>query len=125
MGHEWSIANKIGLAMTIVIGAVNMVSFLQPVPAGEVGPPRGVLIADSILGVIIVAAAAYAWVKVSRRAATIASVATILAALSALPAFVVDGVPTSVQLIVAAVVLWTVVAVALTLSKSKGSAPVE
>ena len=94
-------------------------------PAGEVGPPRGVLIADSVLGVIIVAAAIYAWVKVSRRGATIASAANILQALSALPAFVVDGVPTSIKWIVAGALVWTVVSVALTLSKTKGAAPVE
>lgn len=125
MNRTWSIANKIGLAMTIVIGLVNIPSVLQQVPEGEVGPPRGVLIADSILGVIIVIAAVYAWVKVSRRAATIASAANILQALSALPALVVDEVPTTIKLAVAGILVWTVLSVALTLSKSKGSAPVE
>ena len=81
------------------------------------------MLAMGVLGAVMLLAAAYAWLKVSRRGATIASVANILQGLTTLPAFF--QAPAVWQVIAGVTLAWTAVSVALTLSKSKGSAPVE
>jgi hypothetical protein len=126
----WSQANRIGLAMTVLIGAVNMLfalanlpTILDRPPEDAAGPPPGVMLTAGALGLVMVIAAAYAWRTVSRRGATIASVANILQGLTALPAFF--QAPVRWQVAAGITLAWTAVSVALTLSKSKGSAPVE
>jgi hypothetical protein len=81
----WSRGNRIGLGMTFVMGVANIVLGVINLPAllhtsGTMaeGPPDGVLIANVGLGIIIVAAAGFAWFTVSRNGATTASVANIL-----------------------------------------------
>ena len=130
--NGWSRANRIGLVMTLLIGAANVVFALANLPAilhgasvsePPSGPPPGVMLAVGVLGAVMVLAATYAWLKVSRRGATIASVANILQGLTALPAFFQE--PSMWQVLAAITLAWTAVSVALTLSRSKGSAPVE
>lgn len=128
--NRWSQANRIGLVMTLLIGAANLVFALVNLPTilngpspAPAGPPPGVMLAVGVLGAIMLLAATYAWLKVSRRGATIASVANILQGLTTLPAFF--QAPAVWQVIAGVTLVWTAVSVALTLSKSKGSAPVE
>ena len=92
--NGWSQANRIGLVMTLLIGAANVLFALSKLPTilrgpseAPVGPPPGVILAVGVLGAIMLVAATYAWLKVSRRGATIASVANILQGLTTLPAF--------------------------------------
>ena len=121
----WSRGNRIGLIMTLIMGLTNIVLGLIDLPSllntsGTVadGPPDGVLVANLVLGVIIVASAGFAWFTVSRNGATIASVANILQGLTAVPAFLT---PTEVawRLLAGVIIAWTTVSVALTLSRSR------
>ena len=128
--NGWGQANRIGLVMTLLTGAANVLFALANLPkiltetsAAAAGPPAGVTLAVGVLGAIMLFAATYAWLKVSRRGATIASVANILHGLTTLPAFFQE--PVMWQVIAGVTLAWTAVSVALTLSKSKGSAPVE
>ena len=128
--NGWSQANRIGLVMTLLIGAANVVFALANLPtildassAASAGPPPGVILAVGVLGAVMLLAAMYAWLKVSRRGATIASVANILQGMTTLPAFF--QAPATWQVIAGVTLAWTALSVALTLSRSKGSAPVE
>jgi hypothetical protein len=121
----WSRGNRIGLIMTIVMGLTNIVLGLIDLPAllntaGTVadGPPDGVLLADLVLGAFMVVAAGYAWATVSRNAATAASVANILQGLTAIPAFLTPT-PIAWRVLAGVIIVWTTVAVALTLSRSR------
>ena len=112
----WTSNNKVGLLLTVLLGLINIWQLTNPTPAGKVGPPFAVLVADALLGVAMVAAATFAWLKVSRNAARVATAANILAALTALPAFVVD-LPSRDKLAVAIYLIAAVVAAVITLSK--------
>ena len=121
----WSRGNRIGLIMTIVMGVANIVLGLIDLPAllntsGTVadGPPDRVLAVDLVLGAFMVAAAGFAWVTVSRNAATAASVANILQGLTVVPAFLVPA-PVGYRVLAGVIIAWTTVSVALTLSRSR------
>lgn len=121
----WSRGNRIGLLMTIVMGLANIAFGVIDLPAllhtsGTVadGPPDGVLVANLVLGVIIVASAGFAWFTVSRNGATTASVANILQGLTAVPAFLTPQ-PLAWRILAGVIIAWTTVAVALTLSRSR------
>ncbi len=125
MTAAWSRGNRIGLVMTIIMGFANIMLGVIDLPArlntsGAVGdgPPDGVLIAGLVLGIIIVTAAGYAWVTVSRNAATTASVANILQGLMVVPAFLTPE-PIAWRLLAGVIIVWTTVSVALTLSRSR------
>jgi hypothetical protein len=111
--------------MTIIMGLANIVLGLIDLPAllntsGTVadGPPDGVLVADLVLGIIIVASAGFAWFTVSRNGATIASVANILQGLTVVPAFLLPE-PLAWRILAGVIIAWTTVSVALTLSRSR------
>ena len=72
----------------------------------------------TVLGAVVVVAAIVALAERSRMAARLASVATLLITFTALPAFFVP-VPPFVKAVVGATVLWSIVAVALTLIPAK------
>ena len=121
----WSRGNRIGLIMTIIMGLANIVLGLIDLPAllntsGTVadGPPDGVLVADLVLGIVIVASAGFAWFTVSRNGATIASVANILQGLTVVPAFLMPE-PLAWRILAGVIIAWTTVSVALTLSRSR------
>ncbi len=116
----WSPLNKLGLALTILLSIGNIASALGPSPDGETGPPLGILLAGSILGLIGTIAGVLAWVKKSRAAARLAAITIVLCSISALPAFFVD-VPAGVKALVAAMVLLTVTAVVLTFSARRSA----
>lgn len=104
----WSLVNKIGLALAIVLGLSNIPSVLVPTPDGEVGPPFEILLADTVLGVLVVIAAVMAWRTGSRRLARLTTLGLVLILLTSLPALFVD-VPAWVK---ASVGLYTLASVA-------------
>lgn len=125
MANAWSRANRLGLMMTLALGAASIIfgltrlpTIMNGTPPGQEFPMSGVLLLDLILGVVMLVAAGLAWTAVSRTGATIASVANILQALTATPAFLV-GAPVGWQVVAGAVLIWTTVSVGLTLSRSK------
>ncbi len=117
----WSTANRVGLVLTLLLGLGNVTSAFFPTPAGEVGPPFEVLLADTVLAAVVVVAVIVAWVRRSRLAARIAAGCVILIAISAMPAFFVD-VPPAVKALVGAITLVTVLACGLMLAPAKRNA---
>jgi hypothetical protein len=107
-------ANKVGLALAGLLGAVDLTSLAMTTPPGEVGPPLGILVLDTLLGLVTVVAVVIAWRTRSRGLVRLAAGARILSMITALPAFFA-GVPAFLVAIVAAVVVLTVVAVVLML----------
>jgi hypothetical protein len=106
---------KVGLVLAAFYGLANIPSFLAGDPApGEEGPPLAILVIGSILGLIALVAAIWAW-RGSRVALRVAAGAMILITLTGLPAFFVD-VPMAIKALVGFSVLLTVVAVVLMFS---------
>ena len=114
----WSNANKLGLVLLAVCAAANMVPVPVPDDA-QAGPPLGVLIANGVLGFIAVIAIVHAWRTGNRRSMWLAVAISVINLLLALPAFFVDGVPESIQVIVAVYTVVTVRGLALTLKPNR------
>jgi hypothetical protein len=115
--------NRIGLVLTFVLGLANLPSVLEQTPDGKEGPPMGVLVLDTVCGVLMVAGVVIAWRTGSRGAIRAAAGVTILQALSAVPAFFVD-IPVGIKIVAAAAVVVSFVAVVLTLSPGRRSTAV-
>jgi len=121
--NTWSTVNKVGLGMQFVYGLVNIPSILQePGTDKQMGPPMGILWADTVLGVILVLAVLLAWRQGSRSIAWLASTANVGISLTGVPVFFIDGLPSWVEPVVAASIVWTVVSIALTHRPNKDSA---
>ncbi len=118
-----STKNKVGLAIAGFLGVVDSLSVLTPTPDGEVGPPFGILVLGSILGVITLIAVVVGWTKANRAAIRVAAGARIVSVLTALPAFFVD-VPWFIKVGVTVAVILTVVSVVLMLSPARQTSPV-
>lgn len=115
--------NLIGLALTLLLGITNLPSLLeQPGPDVE-GPPIGVLILDTICGVVMVIACVVVWRTGSRGAVRLVCGVNILQALSGFPAFFVD-IPVGIKIAVAVATVLSFVAVVLMLSPERRAAPV-
>lgn len=114
---------KVGLVLAGVLSAINIPSAFFPTPEGDTGPPLGILVVGSILGVIGLVAVVIAWRSGSRAAIRVAAGALIINLLTSLPAFFVD-VPTVVKLLVGLSVLLTVLAVGLMFAPSRQPVPV-
>ncbi|MFI5623074.1 hypothetical protein ACIA03_06380 [Nocardioides sp. NPDC051685] len=119
-----STRQKVGLVLAGLMSAGNISSVLFPTPDGEAGPPIGVLVAGSVLGIVGLAAVFVAW-RGNRVAARIAAGALIIATLTGLPAFFVEGIPAGVRILVGVSVLWTVAAVYLMFAASPRSTAFE
>lgn len=118
-----STRNKVGLAIAGLLGLFDIPSpFLFTTPEGEVGPPIGILVLGSIMGVITVIAVVVAWRSGSAGAVRTAAGARIVSALTALPAFFVD-VPAGIKVGTAVFVVVTIIAVVLMLTPSRSTAP--
>jgi hypothetical protein len=113
---------KVGLALCALYSLANIPSFLADGPEGEDGPPLGILIIGSILGVVGLVAAVMAW-RGNRVAMRVAAGAIIIVTLTGLPAFFVD-VPTAIKIVVGVSVLLTVVTVVLMFSGDRRPASV-
>jgi hypothetical protein len=106
---------KVGLVLAMLYGLANIPSFLAGEPdPGDAGPPLAILVISSVLGVIALVAAIWAW-RGNRVALRVAAGATILITLSGLPAFFVD-VSTAIKALVGFSVLLNVVIVVLMFS---------
>ena len=105
---------KVGLVLCGLYCFTNIASVLFPAPEGEDGPPMGILVIGSILGVVGLVAAVMAW-RGNRVALRIAAGAMIVITLTGLPAFFVD-VPMAVKALVGFSVVLTVAAVVLMFS---------
>jgi hypothetical protein len=117
-----STKQKVGLVLCGLYSLANIPSALVPTPEGEEGPPLGVLVIGSILGVIGLVAVILAW-RGNRVALRVAAGAIIIVTLTALPAFFVD-VPTAIKILVGASVVLTVVTVVLMFSGDRRAASV-
>jgi hypothetical protein len=111
---QYSALNKVGFGLAMLLGALNIVSLASPTPDGEVGPPLLVLVIDAVLGVGIIVTVILGWFRGSRAAVRAATVMLILAAVTALPAFVAD-VPQPIVVAAAIYVLLTILTVAFML----------
>ena len=113
-----STKNKVGLVIAGLLGVVDSFSVLTPTPDGEVGPPFGILVLGSILGVITLIAVVVGWTKANRAAIRVAAGARIVSVLTALPAFFVD-VPAALQALVGFFVIVTIACVAMMLTPAR------
>jgi len=110
--------NKIGLGLAGLLGVIDCASLAMTTPDGEVGPPIGILVLGTVLGVITVVAVVVAWRTAGRGMIRIAAGARILSAITALPAFFVD-VPPALKAFVAVGVIITVASVVLMLTPAR------
>lgn len=108
---------RAGLVLAGVLSAINIPSVFTPTPDGEVGPPFGVLVLGTVLGVIGLVAVVLAW-RGNRGALRVAAGALVINLLTALPAFFVD-VPAWIKLAVGLSVLATVAAIVLMFSGAR------
>jgi hypothetical protein len=108
--------NKVGLALALLLGLINLPMFLRGAPdPGVVGPPLPVLIAESICGLVTVVAVIVGWRRGSAHAVRLAAGAIIVSVLTAVPAFFVDRPPLN-KLLLAIVLGVTVTALVLMLT---------
>ena len=114
---------KVGLVLAGLYSALNILGVLFATPEGQVGPPMGILIIDSVLGLVGLVAVIITWRTGNRAALRAAAGAIILMTLTALPAFFVD-VPAGIKLLVGVWVLLTIAAVVLMFSPGRRSTPV-
>lgn len=105
---------KVGLGIAGVYSFLNIPSVLFSTPDGETGPPLGVMVVCSVLGVLGVVAAIIAW-RGNALAVRITAGAIIVITLTSIPAFFVD-IPVVVKALTGVSVLITGVAVALMFS---------
>jgi hypothetical protein len=114
---------KVGLVLAGIYSALNVAGVLFPPPEGQVGPPIGILIVDSVLGLAGLAAVIITWRTGNRAALRVAAGAIIIMALTALPAFFVD-VPAAIKLLAGVSTLIVIVAVVLMFSTGRRPTPV-
>lgn len=114
---------KIGYWLCVILGVLDLSSLLlTPSPgAGEEGPPLEVLIFDSVMGLITVAAAVWVFRSGARNGVRIMAASRILSAITALPAFFVADVPPQLVALGAGGVVVTIVAVVLLMSRSRAN----
>lgn len=115
----YSALNKVGFVLALVLGLINVASLASPTPEGEVGPPLVILVVDAVLGVGIISAVLIGWLKCRRTAVRAATVMLILAAITALPAFVAPDVPAALVLAAAVYVLVTILTIAFMLKPGR------
>lgn len=113
---------KVGLAIATLYCLGNIPSALFPAPDGEEGPPLAILVVGSVLGVVGLVAAIWAW-RGNPVALRVTAGGVIIITLTGLPAFFVD-VPMAIKALVGFSVLLTLVAVVLMFSSDRRPAPV-
>jgi hypothetical protein len=120
MNHT-SARQKTGLLLAGLLCLFAVPSVLTPTPDGEVGPPFGILILGTVLGVVGLIAVVAAW-RGNRPAVRVAAGAVILNMLTSLPAFFVD-VPAWLKLLVGLSVLISIASVVLMFSPARRPVP--
>jgi hypothetical protein len=112
----FSVRNRIGFVVALMLGLTDLPSVLDPTPQGQVGPPMVVLVLSSVCGLTTVGAVSYGWVRHSWFAIRAGAGARIVSMLLAMPAFFVEGLPPLLRATVAFYVLITIATVFLMLS---------
>lgn len=102
-------SRTIGLAL---LGLLSLGDLAGPLLTDGDHPPMEVAVVGSVIGLISLVLIAYAY-RGSTRAVAPLVVVRVLSALTAVPAFFIDDVPTGVQALVAGLVVLTLVGVAL------------
>ena len=113
---------KAGLVVAGLYSAANIPGFLAAPAPGQVGPPLGILLLGSVLGLVGVVAVVLAW-RGNHVALRVAAGAIIVITLTGLPAFFVD-VPMAIKALVAFSVLLTVACVVLMFSGDRRHPPI-
>ncbi len=113
---------KVGLALTILMGVASLPSVLAPTPEGEVGPPLAILVVSTVLGLVSIITAIWAWRTGSRLAIRITAASVIVNTIAGLPGIFAD-IPPALRVATAFFTLLAVVAVVLMFSRSRGAAP--
>lgn len=107
--------NKVGFVLALLLGLGNVLSLASPTPEGQAGPPLAILIVDAVLGVGIIVAVLVGWLRGRKAAIRAATVLLILAAITALPAFVAPDVPSALVAAAGGYVVLTIVTIVLML----------
>ena len=111
----YTAVNKAGFVLAVLLGLVNVAALANPTPEGELGPPLAILVVDAVLGAGIIVAVVIGWLRSSRPAIRAATVLLILAAITALPAFVSPDVPSALVAAAGIYVLFTILTIVLML----------
>ena len=112
-----STRQRVGLVSAGLLSLTSITSAATPTPDGETGPPYGVLVLGTVLGVVGLVAVIMAW-RGNRAALRVAAGAIIINMLTALPAFFVD-VPAWLKLLVGLVTLVSIASVVLMFSPAR------
>lgn len=107
---------RAGLALSAVLGLLNVAFLAVPAPDGEETPPVLVIVLSAVLGLIQVSCAVIAWRSGNRMAVRINAAVLIINALLSMPAFFVD-IDAWIKAVSALSVILTVVALVLTLRR--------
>src|ERR1700742_4487643 len=81
---------RTGLAISALLGLVNIPFVFSPTPDGQEGPPLAILVLSAVVGLVSVVCAVVAWRSGNRLAIRINAAALLVNALTSLPAFFVD-----------------------------------
>ena len=106
---------RIGLAL---LGLLSFVDLIGPLLTDGEHPPMAVAVAGSVLGLASLVLVVAAWRGASRVVIPLV-VLRLLSALTAVPAFFVDGVPPVALAAAATIVALTVIGVVLVLSAAR------
>jgi presenilin-like A22 family membrane protease len=110
---------RIGVGIAALLGLLDCTSlFFPPTEPGQVGPPVGILVVGTLLGVATLVAVLVAWRTGRRTAIRVTALTRIVSVLLALPAFIF-GAPAEVQQLVAVFVVISAIAVALMLAPER------
>ena len=110
---------KVGFWLAVVLGVVDLASLLIPTEPDGQGPPLSVTIFSAVMGLVTVAAAVVVARSGNRTALRVMAVARILSGLTAVPAFFEPDVGPVFVAFGAAVVVLTVIAVVLLMSRPR------
>jgi hypothetical protein len=112
---------KIGYWLAVLLAVVDVATLLLPTPADGEGPPVAVTLFSAVMGVITLVAAVLVARTGRRSGLRVMAVSRILSAITALPAFFVEGPPPIIVAAGAAMVVLTIVAVVLLMSRARSA----
>jgi peptidoglycan/LPS O-acetylase OafA/YrhL len=107
---------RAGLAISALLGLLNIGFVLVPTPDGQDNPPVAVIVGSALIGLVSVVCAAVAWRSGNRLAVRINAAALIVDALLTMPAFFVD-IDAWIKAVGALAIVLTVAALVLTLRR--------
>jgi hypothetical protein len=111
----------IGYWLAVLLAVVDVAALLLPTPPDGEGPPLVVTLFSAAMGVITLVAAVWVARTGKRSAIRVIAVTRILSAITALPAFFVDGPPPVFVAFGAATVVLTIVSVVLLMHRARSS----